>query len=77
MVCTHLKYEYTCVIRGWDRSCAASDEWQSRMGIHVLEHGSQQPFYSVIAADYSERYVAQGEANDLLQCDQDLLALGT
>ncbi|XP_049867333.1 F-box only protein 21-like [Pectinophora gossypiella] len=53
MICYHKKYDYTCIVRGWDVTCAV--EWQE---IDTLEFANQ-PFYHVIAADQSERYVAQ------------------
>ncbi|GBP30705.1 F-box only protein 21 [Eumeta japonica] len=59
MICYHLKYDYICIVRDWDPVCAASAGWQQRMAINGLEYGSDQPFYTVIAADYSNRYVAQ------------------
>ncbi|XP_038215395.1 uncharacterized protein LOC119834926 [Zerene cesonia] len=54
MICYHKKYDYICIIRGWDLT-----------GDHVhipvddLYFGRKQPFYRVTAADQSERYVAQ------------------
>ncbi|KAI5633092.1 hemimethylated DNA-binding protein yccV like domain-containing protein [Phthorimaea operculella] len=57
MICYHKKYDYVCIVRGWDFTCAV--EWQRRMETDTLEFGSEQPFYHVIAADQSERYVAQ------------------
>ncbi|CAK1552040.1 unnamed protein product [Leptosia nina] len=55
MICYHKKYEYICIIRGWD----ISGDNVARMPAHNLVYGLMQPFYRVTAADQSERYVAQ------------------
>lgn len=59
MTCYHNKYDYVCIIRGWDAQCAL--KWQCQMAAESLYFGVTQPFYNVIAADQSERYVPQGE----------------
>ena len=57
----HRRYEYMCVITGWDSQCEASLEWMNEMGVEELSGGSHQPFYNVFADDGSSRYVAQGK----------------
>lgn len=59
MIMKHRRYEYTCVITGWDARCEASLEWMNEMGVEELSGGSHQPFYNVFADDGSSRYVAQ------------------
>ncbi|XP_048479740.1 uncharacterized protein LOC105391122 [Plutella xylostella] len=67
MVCYHLQYEYVGVVRGWDARCQAPPMWQERMRVHELAAGAQQPFYSVLAADYSSRYVAQENLREMAE----------
>ncbi|XP_075969570.1 F-box only protein 21-like isoform X2 [Anticarsia gemmatalis] len=57
MVVYHKLFMYACVIRAWDRSCAA--QWHLRSEFKNLQYGLNQPFYSVIALDNSSRYVPQ------------------
>ncbi|GFY63553.1 f-box only protein 21 [Trichonephila inaurata madagascariensis] len=59
MIMKHKKYNYRCVIYGWDNSCAASQEWKIQMGIRDLKYRDQQPFYMVLVDDGTERYAAQ------------------
>ena len=54
------RYNYKCVIAGWDEKCEASDEWVLQMGVHLLEKKDDQPFYNVLVDDGSTRYAAQG-----------------
>ncbi|KAL5260647.1 hypothetical protein ACHWQZ_G010711 [Mnemiopsis leidyi] len=58
-VMLHKRYNYTCVLYGWDERCMMNEEWQVRMGIASLEFQGNQPYYRVLADDDSERYVAQ------------------
>ena len=58
-VMLHKRYNYTCVLYGWDERCMMSEAWQERMGISSLEFQGNQPYYRVLADDDSERYVAQ------------------
>ncbi|CAB3224531.1 unnamed protein product [Arctia plantaginis] len=57
MLAYHKKYDYLCVVRGWDLNCTT--DWRRHVEAKDLEFGIRQPFYSVIAVDQSERYVAQ------------------
>ncbi|XP_063359474.1 F-box only protein 21-like [Cydia amplana] len=57
MTCYHTRYDYVCIVRSWDLHCAL--KWQSQMTAESLYFGVMQPFYNVIAADQSERYVPQ------------------
>lgn len=54
------RYDYMCVVTGWDRKCMASLEWIQRMGVDRLERKDHQPFYNVLVNDGSSRYAAQG-----------------
>ncbi|KAI8435011.1 hypothetical protein MSG28_003447 [Choristoneura fumiferana] len=63
MTCYHNKYDYVCIIRGWDAQCAL--KWQCQMAAESLYFGVTQPFYNVIAVDQSERYVPQENLQDL------------
>jgi F-box protein 21 len=58
-VMLHRRYNYTCVLYGWDEVCMMNESWQRQMGISQLEHQGNQPYYKVLADDDSERYVAQ------------------
>ncbi|KAF9921467.1 hypothetical protein FBU30_008478 [Linnemannia zychae] len=55
----HLIYRYTGVIYGYDLKCEAEEGWIRSMGIDLLPHGRQQPFYNALLSDGSKRYVAQ------------------
>ena len=65
-VCRHAKYNYTCVIHGWDPVCTASASWISHMGVDKLPLKDKQPFYNVLVADGSQRYAAQENLVKLL-----------
>lgn len=59
MILYHKKLNYHCIVRGWDQKCRP--EWVDRMELELkLNYGMDQPFYYVVAADQSTRYVAQG-----------------
>jgi F-box protein 21 len=53
------RYNYKCVIYGWDSKCAASKDWIYQMGVHKLPNKEKQPFYNVLVEDGSTRYAAQ------------------
>ncbi|NP_001040380.1 F-box only protein 21 [Bombyx mori] len=58
MICTHKKHKYTGIIRGWDLIWAA--DWKEHgEALNRLEFGHNQPFYYLIIANQSSRYVAQ------------------
>ncbi|XP_015909735.1 F-box only protein 21 isoform X2 [Parasteatoda tepidariorum] len=59
MIMTHKKYDYRCVIYGWDPLCTASKEWIIQMGVDKLKYKDKQPFYHVLVADGTNRYAAQ------------------
>lgn len=59
MVMHHRRYDYYCVIFGWDPTCSASEEWMLQMGIHSLTRAHAQPFYNVLVNDGSTRYAAE------------------
>ncbi|KAL8621526.1 hypothetical protein ACOMHN_026198 [Nucella lapillus] len=59
MVMTHKRYNYTCVIYGWDEECKASQEWILQMGVDQLPGKQHQPFYNVLVGDGTTRYAAQ------------------
>lgn len=54
------RYEYACVIYGWDPKCTASKDWIYQMRVHNLRFKEEQPFYNVLVEDGSSRYAAQG-----------------
>jgi F-box protein 21 len=60
LVMHHKRYDYICVIYGWDPVCRMSKEWQNQMGVHLLPNKHKQPFYNVLVDDLSIRYAAQG-----------------
>uniref|UniRef100_A0A1I8H868 YccV-like domain-containing protein n=1 Tax=Macrostomum lignano TaxID=282301 RepID=A0A1I8H868_9PLAT len=62
----HRRFGYTGVVRGWDPTCLATEEWIRTMGVDRLPRGRDQPFYRVLVEDGSERYVAE-ENIDLMQ----------
>jgi len=48
------------VVISWDETCLAHPMWIEQNKIHtVLSKGTAQPFYSVLLADGTERYVSQ------------------
>ncbi|CAK1581941.1 unnamed protein product [Parnassius mnemosyne] len=57
MICCHKEHEYVCIVRGWDLTCGS--EWRAGIPTKDLNFGHNQPFYHVVAADQSQRYVAQ------------------
>jgi F-box protein 21 len=59
LVMHHKRYDYICVIYGWDPVCRMSKEWQNQMGVHLLPNKHKQPFYNVLVDDLSIRYAAQ------------------
>uniref|UniRef100_A0A1B6E1X2 Hemimethylated DNA-binding domain-containing protein n=1 Tax=Clastoptera arizonana TaxID=38151 RepID=A0A1B6E1X2_9HEMI len=59
MVMHHKKYNYTCVIFGWDSKCAADEEWRLQMNVFNLPRKDEQPFYNVLVGDGSTRYAAE------------------
>ncbi|XP_060064726.1 F-box only protein 21-like [Ylistrum balloti] len=59
LVMCHKRYNYMCVIYGWDYKCEASKEWIHQMGVHTLPNKQHQPFYNVLVEDGSCRYAAQ------------------
>lgn len=58
MVMKHKRYNYMCVISGWDPTCQASRDWILQMGVHMLPRKDKQPFYNVLVEDGSIRYAA-------------------
>ena len=58
-VCRHVRYNYTCVVVGWDLTCKQSEAWIQRMGVDLLNRGRTQPFHHVLANDGSSRYAAK------------------
>ncbi|XP_033111559.1 F-box only protein 21-like [Anneissia japonica] len=59
MIMRHRRYDYMCVIYGWDPLCEMSENWKSQMGVDRLPNKDRQPFYNVLVADQSKRYAAQ------------------
>ena len=59
-VCSIIRYQYKCVVYGWDPTCQMREEWIARMGVDRLSDGRNQPFYNVLVEDGTERYAAQG-----------------
>ena len=54
------RYNYRCVIYGWDEKCVQSEDWIAQMRVDQHPPGRHQPFYNVLAHDGSNRYAAQG-----------------
>ncbi|CAH0604672.1 unnamed protein product [Chrysodeixis includens] len=63
LICYHQKYDYVCIILGWDPIC--SIDVGNRLEFQSLRYGLKQTFYNVVAIDQSERYVAQEYLIDL------------
>ena len=62
-ICLFLpRYNYICVIYGWDKECEATQEWIIQMGVNNLPKKKYQPFYNVLVEDGSNRYAAQGQS---------------
>lgn len=59
MIMKHKRYDYLCVIYGWDNVCCMSESWKVQMGVYNLSLTDQQPYYNVLAHDGSSRYAAQ------------------
>lgn len=59
MIVMHTRYNYRCVIYGWDESCEMSESWMIRMRVDQLQMGRRQPFYHVLVEDGTTRYAAQ------------------
>ncbi|KAG0719167.1 F-box only protein 21 [Chionoecetes opilio] len=59
LVMLHKRYNYSCVIFGWDKECKMPGEWVRRMGVDTLQYKTRQPFYNVLVCDGSHRYAAQ------------------
>ena len=57
-----IRYDYRCVIYGWDEKCTMSEAWIAQMGVNQHPPGSNQPFYNVMSHDGSNRYASQGGA---------------
>ncbi|KAM9330908.1 F-box only protein 21 [Gastrophryne carolinensis] len=55
----HKRYDYSCVIFGWDSLCTMPPDWIQNMDAHHLCQGANQPFYSVLVDDGTCSYVAQ------------------
>ena len=55
------RYDYRCVIYGWDETCVMSEAWIAQMSVDRLPSGRHQPFYNVLAHDGSIRYASQGD----------------
>ncbi|RDD46504.1 F-box only protein 21 [Trichoplax sp. H2] len=55
----HKRYNFQCIVCGWDSVCDKGEAWILQNGINQLSQGKNQPFYNVLGADSSERYVAQ------------------
>ena len=56
----HCRYDYYCVIYGWDYTCEMTEAWIHQMGVNQLPLGPSQPFYNVLVNDGTNRYAAQG-----------------
>ncbi|KAJ4387847.1 hypothetical protein N0V93_008450 [Gnomoniopsis smithogilvyi] len=55
----HKRYGYRGFIVGWNPNCAATASWITQMRVDDLPRGRDQPFYNIVAADKSSRYVAE------------------
>ncbi|GAA5912249.1 uncharacterized protein JCM6883_003293 [Sporobolomyces salmoneus] len=60
----HRLFGYHAVVRGWDYTCQASETWIMQMQVDRLPFGREQPFYHVLVADGSSRYVANENITD-------------
>ena len=54
------RYNYGCVIYGWDPVCKMDELWIQQMGVDRSPNGRNQPFYNVLGNDSSTRYAAHG-----------------
>ncbi|XP_060594764.1 F-box only protein 21-like isoform X2 [Ruditapes philippinarum] len=59
LIMKHRRYDYDCVIYGWDAKCEATHEWIIQMGVDRLPHKDKQPFYNVLVSDGTNRYAAE------------------
>ncbi|XP_070572087.1 F-box only protein 21-like isoform X1 [Ptychodera flava] len=59
MIMKHKRYNYVCLIYGWDSTCKMPQEWIMQMGVYNLPHKDKQPFYNVLVEDGTNRYAAQ------------------
>ncbi|XP_077996459.1 F-box only protein 21-like [Glandiceps talaboti] len=59
MIMKHKRYDYICVIYGWDSICKMPQEWIMQMGVYNLPKKDKQPFYNVLVEDGTNRYAAQ------------------
>ncbi|XP_053557660.1 F-box only protein 21 [Bombina bombina] len=59
LVMRHKRYNYSCVVFGWDPVCMMPPDWIENMEVHVLQNGPNQPFYSVLLEGGDCSYVAQ------------------
>jgi heat shock protein HspQ len=59
MVCYHKKFDYVGIIKAWNATCDLkyADRMEMELNLHF---GMNQPFYYIMAADQSSRYVAEG-----------------
>ena len=55
------RYDYRCVIYGWDHKCMMPEHWIAQMNVDRHPPGRHQPFYNVLAHDGSNRYATQGD----------------
>ncbi|POY71082.1 hypothetical protein BMF94_5839 [Rhodotorula taiwanensis] len=60
----HRLFGYLAITRGFDYTCEAGEQWIRTMRVDTLAFGRNQPFYHVIVADGSARYVAQENITD-------------
>ncbi|KAF2857643.1 YccV-like-domain-containing protein [Piedraia hortae CBS 480.64] len=74
----HRRYHYQGVIVGWDPHCSANSDWITHMGVDLLPGGRGQPFYNVVAADHSSRYVAEENILPISErpCDEIMMKAG-
>ena len=55
------RYNYGCVIYGWDPVCRMDETWIQQMGVDHSPGGRNQPFYNVLGDDGSQRYAAHSK----------------
>lgn len=67
MIMKHRRYQYRCVIYGWDIICDMNEQWIQQMGVNQLPLGPNQPFYNVLVEDGTNRYAAQ---ENLFHCPE-------
>ncbi|KAM5192516.1 F-box only protein 21 [Mantella aurantiaca] len=59
LIMRHKRYDYNCVIFGWDPLCMMPPDWMENLDLYHLSKGITQPFYSVLLDDGTCNYVAQ------------------